>query len=170
MLMREDQRLIEKGADERDQDGECLITWGKCGPSGAPAEPFLPSLGCQVARFCFSSTLGHSHFYVFVCCFSMLSLHWAVPQISFVFCFLSSCGLCSWLFQLPLILFFVSETSNLFFCHYAIPSYLSSLYLWKLRSSLNIFNFDNKLESTQRWIYLQKLVAWADLPGKVGRD
>jgi len=26
MLMREDQRLIEKGADERDQDGECLIT------------------------------------------------------------------------------------------------------------------------------------------------
>ena len=107
MLMREDQRLIEKGADERDQDGECLITWGKCGPSGAPAEPFLPSFRFGVASS-FLSKLGQSHFYVFVCCLSTLSLHWAVPQISFVFCFLSSCGLClcSWLLQLPLLVFF----------------------------------------------------------------
>ena len=34
----------------------------------------------------------------------------------------------------------------------------------------NIFNIDNRLESSQMWINLQKLVAWADLPGKVGRD
>ena len=62
----------------------------------------------RIRRCLFLSKLEQSHFYVFVCFLSTLSLHWAVPQISFVFCFLSSCGLClcSWLLQLPLLVFF----------------------------------------------------------------
>ena len=170
MLMREEQRLIGvlmKGT----RMVNVFITWGKCGPSGAPAEPFLPSFGFRVACFCL--LLGQSHFYVFVCCLSTLSLHWAVPQISFVFCFLSSCGLClcSWLLQLPLLVFFCQRDiqSVFFVTERFLPTSLHCIsenwgQLW------NIFNIDNRLESSQMWIYLQKLVAWADLPGKVGRD
>ena len=140
----ESQRSIEKVADEREQDGECLITWGKCGPSEAPADPFLSFLGFRVACFSFFFVKTRTiPFYVFVCCLSTLSIHWAVPQISFAFCFLSSCGLClcSWLLQLPLLVFFCQRDIQSFFCHQAIPSYLSSLYLWKLRSALEYLQY-----------------------------
>ena len=76
-----------------------------------------------------------------------------------------------------MLVIFVSETPNLFafFCHLAILSFLAIPKLFhciseNLRSALNIFNIDSRLESSQMWIYLQKLVALADLRGKVGRD
>ena len=94
----------------------------------------------RIRRCLFLSKLEQSHFYVFVCFLSTLSLHWAVPQISFVFDFIF-CGLCSWLLQIPLLVFFCQRDIQSFFCHQAIPSYLSSLYLWKLRSALEYLQY-----------------------------
>ena len=119
--MRENQRLIEKAAIERGPEVDRKRCWWKRTGwwisyhlrqvwtewSSCWAIPFF--LGIRSCFFSFFlSKQGQSHFYVFVCCLSTLSLHWAVPQISFVFCFLSSCGLClcSWLLQLPLLVFF----------------------------------------------------------------
>ena len=120
VLMRGNQRSIEKGADERDQDGECLITWDKCGPSGAPAEPFLPSFfGMPSCLFLLFVNTRTFPFLCFCLLFinTVLTLSCSPNFFCLCFCFLSSCGscLCSWLLQLPLLVFFVSETSNMFF-------------------------------------------------------
>ena len=167
MLMRENQRLIEKGADERDQDGGCLITWDKCGPSGAPAEPFLSSFGFRVACFCLLPFLCFCLLFIntvltlscspdFFCLLFSVVLWFVLVQLV-----ASTSTACVFLSARHPICFFVTERF--------LPTSLHCIsenwgQLW------NIFNIDNRLESPQMWIYLQKLVAWADLPGKVGRD
>ena len=114
----ESQRSIEKVADEREQDGECLITWGKCGPSEAPAEPFLSFLGFRVACFSFFlSKLGQSHsMFLFAvyqhCPYTELFPRFLLP---FVFCRPVVCACAVGCFNFHCLCFFVSETSNLFF-------------------------------------------------------
>ena len=181
--MRENQRLIEKAAIERGPEVDRKRCWWK--RTGWWMSYHLRQVWTEWSScWAIPSFLQiRSCFFFFVktrtipfLCFCLLFIN-TVLTVSCspdFFCLLFSVVL--WLLLVQLVTststacVFCQRDIQYVFCHYAIPSYLSSLYLWKLRSSLNIFDIDNRLESSQMWIYLQKLVAWADLPGKVGRD
>ena len=147
--MRENQRLMEKGADEREQDGECLITWGKCGLSGAPAEPFLPSFFGMPS--CLFLLFVNTRTFPFLC-FCLLFIN-AVLTLSCsldFFCLLFSVVLWFVLVQLvastSTACVFLSARHPICFLLLSdsfLPRYSRavSLYLWKLRSALEYLQY-----------------------------
>ena len=103
----------------------------------------------RIRRCLFLSKLEQSHFYVFVCFLSTLSLHWAVPQISFVFTFVCR--------RLVLVQLVASTSNACDFCQRDTQSvcvFLSlsdsflprypkavSLYLWKPEVSFEYLQY-----------------------------